>query len=412
MRARDRWLWVIGLCAAVAVTSRYTDFAANHDLIDAAAGDSFSYFAMAQAAPGVPKDSLAFHHSQRIAIPYALGLVHRVVPIPMHRLFQAAVFAIEAATLLLFASLLEHFSIRGRESAAMLAMLALNPWAFHFYVTFPEMLNDLGFVLGLTLLLRGLVSGSIGGLGVGLLIASLSRQTGLLLLPFVAAWIWRDTRTWARHGLRGRVFLIVGAGSCSLAVYIATAHLAARFSAPSENVQHLIGLADWLAHDFDPSVLLPFALRMAAPILIPVACLVGMAGRKTHVSHGERLIPLLIFGTVCCSAQPFLAGPEITGGNGERLVGLGLVPLVLALAIKGRDSDGLGVDTRTPRFVAIVALLAVGSLHHLYTNPSVPHPTTNTAFAIVYATVCAALFMIVRSGIGAFTPPIGEPRTG
>ncbi len=395
MVTRNSLLWALALCAGVAVTNRYTDYDADRELIGQAAGDSYSYFAIAESVPGLPHDTLAFHHSQSMALPYLVGVVHRVAPVSIHRAFQLTVFALEIAILLVCATLLAALSVRGSEAGVMLAMLALSPWAFRYYVTFPEMLNDLGFVLGLGVLLLGLFSGRIGTVVAGQLIASLSRQTGLLLVPFVCVWIWRDRQAWERHARSGRIATCAVVAACAAGVYAATAAIAAPFSAPSENRDHILGLASWLTHDIDLAVLEAFALRMVAPVAIPFAFLAGLIRYPKVAAPDDGRIGLLIFGSVCCWVQPILAGPGITGGNAERLVSLGLVPLVLALAVRIRDVGGLRIAASTPRCAAMIAVLGAGSLHHVYTSQMLTHPGTRTGFAALYAVACAGLFSLV-----------------
>src|SRR4051812_11822198 len=53
--------------------------------------DSFSYLAMADAAPHLPVDRLPFHHAQRLVIPYLVGLIHDATGLSIHGLFFATV---------------------------------------------------------------------------------------------------------------------------------------------------------------------------------------------------------------------------------------------------------------------------------------------------------------------------------
>lgn len=399
--SRSNLAWALGFCAIVVVTTRYTDPQADRLMIEEAAGDSYSYLAIAEAAPGVPHEKVQFHHAQRFAIPYAIGVVHSVVPVSVHHLFLGAVLVIEIAILVVFAGMLDRFAISRDTALLALAMLVFNPWAFRHYLTYPEMVNDLGFVLGLAILVRGLVTGGIGSVVMGQLIASLSRQTGLLLFPLVLVWVWRDAGDWRQRSARSRVAVCAAVGCIAAAVYVATGVIASAFAEPSQNAQHILGLAAWLAHEFDPAVLGSMLLRMFAVIAIPVACFAGLSRRARTDAADSSAVPLLLFACACAWIQPLLAGPAVTGGNGERLVGLGLLPLVLALAIAVRDRNVALFAPRSPLLVVAIGLLALGSLHHVYTSPGLAPVSTRRAFGVLYAAVCVGMFALVwfsRSG--------------
>ena len=94
---------------------------------------------------------------------------------------------------------------------------------------------------------------------------------------------------------------------------------------------------------------------------------------------------MLMLGSAGVWAQPFLSGPTVLGGNGERLATLALLPLLTAVAIVLRDvemfSDRRGWLTPT----LVIASLAVMSLHHIYSAPWTPLSGSPTGFRIAYA---------------------------
>lgn len=390
---RPSLLWSLALWLAVAATNRYADPADGAFFND----DSYHYLAMARAAPSLPQEKLTFHASQRLAIPYLLGMVNRVMPVEMHRLFQIAVVLTELAILLVLAGILKDLSVQRRQAHLVLAILALNPWAFRAYLTFPEMIADVGFVLGLAIMLRGLVKGGGATVFAGQLMASLSRQTGLLLVPMAVVWVWRDRKSWAGLIVPRRLALCLAMTVLAGGVYAATARVAAGFSDPNENGVHIYGIVTWLATEFDLLVLVQFLLRALAGAAIPVVFLLGIAHRwKNHAGYSGR-VPTLLLGTVCIWAQPLLAGPAITGGNGPRLLAMGLLPLCLALAITLRDA-GVFTDASSRRRSSwILVLLALSSMHHLYVIARIPSPGQRALFAMTYALAGAGIFLIARA---------------
>lgn len=385
MRVPGAILWALVLCLAVAATNRYEAPPQPAFVL----GDAYAYFMLAQAAPGLPKDQLSFHHAQRIVIPYVLGVIGHVVPVPIHRLFQILVVLMAAAILAIVAAILNDLSVHRPQAILVLAILAFNPWAFRPYLTFPEMVNDLGFVLGLAILLRGLLKGRAAPVLLGQLVASASRQTGLLLVPVVAVWLWRDRARWGEMAVPRRLALCLASGVLAASVYAATAQVAARFSGANENAMHLVGMWSWLAMQFDTFVLAAFLARVIISPLILVGLLLVMSGsRRTHGTDSDA-VPILLFASMCIWAQPLLAGPEITAGNGPRLLTIGLLPLCLALAIRLRDAGVFAGASSSRRLLCGVALLALGSMHHWYVLARVPSLTHKVFFALAYALACA-----------------------
>ena len=372
----------MGLCLAVVVVTNRYEGPPHPEFVPA---DAYSYLILAQSAPGLPQEMDSFHHAQRIFIPYIVGLIHYVAPIPIHELFRILVLLMAAVILTILAGMLGDLSVHHRQTAFVVAIVAFNPWAFRPYVTSPEMVNDPGFVLGFAIMLRGLLNRNMAAVLLGQLAASASRQTGLLLVPVVAAWLWRDRDQWGRLSASRRLALCLAAAMIAGTVYAATWQVAARLGEADENLEHVTGIASWLATEFDPLVLGGFLARAVMSPLIPLGLLlVAVRGRKT-TGRGSNAIPSLLFAGACVSIQPLLAGPELTGGNGPRLVTIGLLPLYVALAIALRDAAVFTTAVGIRRLLAAGVLLFAASLHHWYVFAADPSVTHTTLFAAAYA---------------------------
>ena len=88
-------------------------------------------------------------------------------------------------------------------------------------------------------------------------------------------------------------------------------------------------------------------------------------------------------------AQPFLAGPEITGQNATRLAALATLPLLTALVMQLAHHPWLA--TPRPRLIPdlmLATVLLIGSFHHLYT--ALPWPNASV-FMVVRLTIVGIL---------------------
>ena len=387
-RVSSPFCWALIFYAAVLVTNRFEDAPTDPTFVP---GDSLSYLAMAEAAPELPSASIAFQHAQRIAIPYLLGGIHRLVPVPLHRLFQIAVVILQLAILFLVCRLLARLGLQRNQALIVIAVLVFNPWAFRFSLTYPEMINDVGFVAGLALVLDGLLKGSGPAVLSGQLVASLSRQTGLLLLPMTLLWIGRGAAPWSSLPRAERVAWCAAASAIAAGVYLTTGQIASVFAGPDDNAVHLVGLIDWAIGEFDARTLILFGARMVVAPAIALL-LLCTAVRRGH-EHTEPTM-LLWCGALCLWAQPLIAGPAITAGNGPRLVTLGLLPLGLILAIRLREG-GAFAPHQSWRVGATITLLAIGSLHHLFA--AVPPVMNRVWFGVTYATACIGILLITTT---------------
>jgi hypothetical protein len=379
------------LCGVIVATNRYAGSPDENPPF--APFDTVAYQTMAQSAPGLPETTLDYQYAQRFALPYLLGTVNRVVPVRLHRLFQVAVVVIELAIVLLVGALLDHLRLAREQAWLVLALIVWNPWAFREYLTFPEMIDDPGFMLGAAVLLSGLVTGNGGLLLAGQILASLCRQTGLLLVPMAVVWLWRGGGVWASASRSRRRWLCAGVVGIGVGLYGVTGWVASGFAGSSENIQHVVGLWIWVGTEFDGLTLAVFLARLViAPALVLA---VAAALRSPRVENRDEVY-LLILGALCIAAQPLLAGPGITGGNGPRLVAQALLPLGLVLGIVIRDS-GVFAGTHRWRQYGAIVLVALASLHHLYVFDASPTPAQRALFAVLYASSCVGIFMIAHA---------------
>jgi hypothetical protein len=385
-------LWCLGFFIVVAVTNRYVDPASDYELYRSGMSDSFSYLALAEAAPGLPKTAMPAHHAQRIALPYVVGLVHEIVPIPLHALFLVAVGMASVAALLVLGWTLESLRAPPGLIAVMLAMFAFNPWAIRMFLAYPELLNDVGFMLGLSLVLAGLVRARVGVVLMGQLVASSSRQTALLVVPLIALWMAYDEGTRERLSVRARLLTAVGSAAIAVGVYLGSMRLADQFAPAGSNLEHVTGLLGWLRDSFDLRVAVKFlSLAVESPFL-SVAVLAGAVTFRMREKVPTR-IWILAAGAGCIWLQPFMAGPVLTGGNGQRLTTLALPPILLAVAIVLRDA-GLFEHRRRPFWLCIGAL-ALGSLHHAYVNQAFPIAGHHTINIVWFASACFLVLFVV-----------------
>lgn len=380
-------LVLLVLAGAVLLTQRWYGWEAGHEF---GGGDAASYEEIAMAAPGMPAETLPFHHAQRLAGPWLVGVFARTSGLEPRSVFAAATGACLLLALAFVGATLRRLGLANRPFALFAGFFALH-FSLRFYLVAPGMLPDALFVAGLALVLWGLAYPSLGLVLTGILVAALGRQTALLVLPGMAAWMVFG-RAWRNHPVEARYGGVAIAGGIAGSVYLWTAHVAGSFGSPSENLGHLTGLGTWLGSNaFSMGELGTFLGYAAFPFLLVLGALASMPVRRARFDKAELVACCLMSAMIAC--QPLLAGPEITGPNAVRLCALGLAPLVIAAAIGSREARLEG-PWRVPLAIGILGL---ASLHYNYTWIG---PETKPGFAIFHllAAVLVAVLLRVRRG--------------
>ena len=206
--------------------------------------DAESYEQIARAAPGLPAGQLPFHHAQRLAGPYLVGLAARAGGLEVRPVMAAATGGCLLLAILALAAAVVSIGVSIREFAICLALFALH-FSLRFYLVAPGMLPDALFICGLALVLHGLTGRSLAVVLAGTLLAAAGRQTALLMLPGIALWIGCG-QGWAQRSRLWKCAAIGAAIASAAGPYLASAGIASRFALPSENIVHLTGVFEWM----------------------------------------------------------------------------------------------------------------------------------------------------------------------
>lgn len=351
----------------VGATNSYPMLPADTDLIRYAAGDGFSYQVIAQAFPNLPASTgtlIDHHHAQRFSVPWLVGGVAQITGLSVQHAFRASLIALMIVLITTIVSTLSMLNNEFHDQLLLMAILIFNPLVIRYYLAFPAIINDVAFILGVTLVVRGMISRPEVWIPLGTLIASASRQTALLIIPALVVWTVLRMRRAGRPSALVSLALAVSIITPVIA-YVVTDRISLPFSLPSFNSDMVTGLFTWISSSFDVVVLAEFGVRGLLPILLVLVLLAGAlyhANAPAPEARDLAIVLVVLFVTI--AAQPVLGGPDITGNNVGRLLMLGYVPLIMCL--------GLAMSWSKPRkapSVAVVGVTAlalmIGSMHHI-----------------------------------------------
>ena len=362
----------IALLGFLAATNRYVSTSEDiHRLHDT---DSLSYRAMAHAAPGLLHRRIPEWHAERFAVQWVIGSLAKLVHLGLTPAYFIAVALVIVAICLVLVDLLERIGVSGRAGSVCLALFVLNPYTLRSYLLGPAGVGDLVLVLGVTIAVRGLVLRSPVGVLGGLLLGTLARQTAVPAALVAAAAGVLDPLWLARLGRR-RVPFAVAVVALPAACYAIIRIVAHPFSGPSPslNVMTLLGaprsvhaLAEHFARSVFPLLAVSALLLSSWWILRPAARRRVGRGDPERQSAGDGRGD--VYDLAAFVAQSMALNPVWVSDNEPRLSALAIVPLAVAVALSLRALERAR-GTALPRKVAAaaLALLAIGSFHHIYT---------------------------------------------
>jgi hypothetical protein len=372
MVVRREWLarapWIV-LLAFLVGSNRWMTWAAG--IRYTAANDVLVYQTIASAAPSLPTSRLGSAYTERFVIHYLLGTIAKAIGAPLPVVYWLAWGFFLALIAIVIHLILSSLRLSAISYWLCMAALLLSPFIFRLYALVPGMIQDVLFMLGLSIVLLGLtrVNGSL--VCIGLMIAVLARQTALPAALPIALWTFLGAG-WRDRPMIKRALWTAAVTLTPFLVYAVVTAIARPFTfsfepqIPQDTILPLlIRLPD---HALD---LVVHVLRIASPLLVTstlliTSCILLWWSRRTTVPF-EFWTSLLIAASVI--GQPLLISSSFPGfeRNESRISALGLPALVVALAFALQRLEGASANA-FPKWVLVLifCLIGVASLHPIF----------------------------------------------
>ena len=357
--------WIVALAASQAWLSWETGI--RHLF----AHDVVSYEAIAEAAPGLPSSSMPTQHAQRFPAHWLIGTIASATSTNLHDVYRVASVLCLLGVLLVMYCAFVRLGLGPRPLVIVFGLMATSVYPMRYLLAAPGMISDAVFLLGFSLLLLGFTDRRTSLVVVGILVATLGRQTAVPLGIVAAITIFF---TWERQ--RRRTTSAVVLVAC-LGVSIAEWLVARSFATP--------GTADFRTSTLFGSLGHPIRLvvhggivggdaRAVLGILIPLAVIAGawLRGRRPPG------VPTLL--TAAVLVQPFLLSPTWLVNNQPRLAALAVPGLALIAAEQLRN---LPLANATVSVISAAMLIA--SFHARYSNVGLPNATVWATIVFIAA---------------------------
>jgi hypothetical protein len=396
------------LVGFIAATNRWLDWDDSLNLLSAR--DEFDYRAIADAAPHFPTTTLQNQHAQRFAFHYLLGLISRALETNVDHVYLVATVLTVLAAVGVLMYVLRTIGLSSGAAVLCLAVFILNTYSIRYYLIARGEVADLLLDLGVLISLSGLFARRYRLLLLGTVIGAAARQTELpaALALGVAGFLWPGSQELPliRRGFRAAL-----PGLIALVIYLTEIHVAASFSYDhTPGLKHFTVLGELTALPHGAGALAQHALRSLNGLfsigsLLIIGLLAGPARRRWGAPGIEFWACLLV--GLAIALQPLVLNAAYVDHNETRLSVLGLGALVCALAVLLRRLEQRDRSLHPGVVLGLIAVLAVGSFHHLYTIVGTANATETV---LLQAAVAVVVALGVRRGLGR-SPDAGEPTS-
>ena len=402
-RWRLRWVLVasLGLLVFLGITNKWVSWHAS--IYQYKSYDDINYRLMAEAAPGLLHGhTIPEWHAERFAAAWLVGVTAKVLSFSVVTAFRVWVILMILGTCLVLAELLVRMQLSLQAVMVCMAVFILNTYALRPYLLAPGGIADLVFVFGATIAVRGLVLRSPAGLLGGLLVATAARQTALPPAVVAALAVALDP-AWRRRLDRWQIPFAALTIGLPLVCYLVIRIVSHPFAGPPPTIDAMtllgasLSLGSLVQHfGRCVNVLLSIIALLIAAWWLARAAPARLRGRRPTIPNASAaIVACLAFG-LAIIAQPVVMNPTWASYNENRLAVMGLIPLVAALGLMLAEVERARArELSVPVAWAIVGLLALGSLHHIWTVIG----TANKGQTLVLeALVALALLVILPRG--------------
>jgi hypothetical protein len=415
-RSPSLGLWAAAatlLLGFVAATNRWISWNAGFRLL--LPHDEADYRVIASSAPHLPSVKLPEQHAQRFPFHYLVGILAHAGGLNVESAYTVVVIFLAVALAGLLGVVLATIGVSDEVFVICLGVFVLNTYSLRYYGIAPGMTVDLVFEAGLLVALLGLLRRSYLVVLTGVVIATLARQSAVPASLAVAAWLclgpgWREASPRARIVRAGAVVLL------SVVLFVIVVQVATPFSAATTpDFSHWTMLADLERLPSGLGDLGQHFLR-AANGLFGVTSLILAAAAAAKARRPRGRLPVEFWWCMLLAAvvvaQPVIFSPEYAAHNETRLAVLAIPTLATGLGFLLKDLEHqIGRITTTTTLI-LTAILAVGSLHHLYTVIGTATAKQTVVLQAITAVCLAAV--LLRSTRRPWTPveSIDDQRVG
>ncbi len=314
------------------------------------AADGFSYLEISKSSPKLTNIPLQPIHAERFFFPYLIGLLNKLISLELYSLYRILVIIILVLINNILIRILKSTGLNPYNILFALTLLNFNPYLTRYYISNPLIINDLIFLLGSLNSILGIIHKNKKFLYLGLIIASLARQSAIAIPLSLLPIIFLEKEKFFLN-LKDLIILFL--------IFILIYLLGYSYSelipqTETRYDQYYITLFGIFIESvsFQKLVLfLIWPLLSFAPLIVFIIFYLRFTKKNFKLFYNLSLF--LIFFSILIIAQPILQGYQISGKNIIRLTSMAFVPLMILFQINSKKIF-FKFDVKTIFYILII----------------------------------------------------------
>ena len=348
----------------VFLISTNTYFSYDESLIFGGA-DVRSYISISNSFPSISDQKMMPIHAERFFFYYVFGFFSKILTIEVYNLYRILVFLIIGFINFFLILILKKKKIEINLILIFLTLINLNPYISRYYIAVPTILNDLIFILGITLLIYALVNNKNTFFYLSLIILFFSRQTSVAIIISLMA-----TKLIYTNNFKINIQSIVIAIATFLIIYMINFYYSSHlFDLKGYRWQQysietrLFGFFDENINLKQKIIFLLLPLLSYLPLILFFFIFFNFKNLKKIICNNPNIFFYLLF-SILIILQPILSGVNITGKNIIRLTTLAYIPILIILL----EIIQKNYSIKKIPMIMIYFFITIWSLHPTFSN--------------------------------------------
>ena len=282
------------------------------------------------------------HHLERWGLHLFIGYIATTLNLDLWTIYKSGVILCLLMSMILIQSLRWNYL----QKISALILVIYNPYTFRLYYAAPGIISDCLFYTSILALVVGILNRSNLLIILAITIASIARQTSLILIPILIL-----LHIFNHLSLK----LVLLLSMEIICIFVVNKYLTQYLFGEGGGyfVQHAFGLYFWIKSSIlqgnivEPKIVFDFVARYMFFLvgLIPLVLIIG----KKYLHYSVFILSFFIL-----HIQPLAGGPVLTSGNIQRLSAFG-IPFLLPLLITGQYKK---------RYIIFSIIFTIMSFHH------------------------------------------------
>ncbi len=176
---KNIYISVFFLFFLVLFTNSFHDY---NQILSFGGADGYSYFEISKNSPFISKSSIQPIHAERFIIPYIIGLISKIFNFEILIIYRLVVILLIILIIIQFLDYLYKYNTNTKIIFCLTSIIILNPYLTRFYISNPLIINDLFFIYGSIISIKGVNNKDKLIFFFGLLVASIARQSAAAII--------------------------------------------------------------------------------------------------------------------------------------------------------------------------------------------------------------------------------------